>query len=122
MKFYRNLYLSPGLEKKKNKVFELLGKLASVFVKYYETISDKYGCHLVDKLNIQTCPYCNRQFIYTFKGRALERPELDHFYSKTKYPLFCLSFYPANSENHSVSGNWKIRDLKGGRSMSDVCT
>lgn len=90
-------------EKKKNKVFELLGKLAPVFVKYYETISDKYGSHLVDKLNIQTCPYCNRQFIYTFKGRALERPELDHFYSKTKYPLFCLSFYNLIPACHSCN-------------------
>lgn len=90
-------------EKKKNRDFELLKELASVFVKYYETISNKYGYCLVDKLNIQTCPYCNRQFIYTFKGRALERPELDHFYSKARYSLFCLSFYNLIPACHSCN-------------------
>ena len=38
-----------------------------------------------------------------------ERPELDHFYPKTEYPIFCLSFYnliPAcHSCNHVKSAN-----------------
>ena len=92
-----------------NEDIKLLEALSTVFVKYYETLSKKYGYDLVDKLNIKTCPYCNRQFIYTFKGIAVERPELDHFYSKNKYPLFCLSFYnliPAcHSCNHVKSEN-----------------
>lgn len=63
----------------------------------------KYGRDLVDKLNIKTCPYCNRQFIYTFNGRAPERPELDHFYPKADYPLFCLSFYNLIPACHSCN-------------------
>lgn len=66
-------------------------------------VSKKYGRDLVDKLNIKTCPYCNRQFIYTFNGRAPERPELDHFYPKADYPLFCLSFYNLIPACHSCN-------------------
>lgn len=43
-------------------------------------------------LNLQTCPYCNEQYIYvsiSSKGRV--RPDLDHFLSKSKYPYFSLS-------------------------------
>lgn len=81
----------------------LLRALSNILVRYYETLSNKYGHDLVNKLNIKTCPYCNRQFIYTFKGRAAERPELDHFYSKTVYPLFCLSFYNLIPACHSCN-------------------
>lgn len=80
-------------DKKKIGEIRFLRFLSSIFVTYYEKISIKYGHCLVNKLNIKTCPYCNRQFIYTFKGRVEERPELDHFYSKTAYPIYCLSFY-----------------------------
>lgn len=90
-------------EKKKNGSIMLLKQLSPVFVSYYERISKKYGRDLVDKLNIKTCPYCNRQFIYTFNGRALERPELDHFYPKADYPLFCLSFYNLIPSCHSCN-------------------
>lgn len=68
-------------------------ELGKTFISYYELISKKHGLDLVKMLNIKTCPYCNRQFIHTFKGRTFERPELDHFYPKSKYPLLCLSFY-----------------------------
>lgn len=81
----------------------LLRNLKNVLVAYYDKVSNKYGRDLVDKLNIKTCPYCNRQYIYTFKGRAPERPELDHFYPKADYPLYCLSFYNLIPACHSCN-------------------
>ena len=45
-------------------------------------------------LDITVCPYCNRQYIspiITKTGRM--RGDMDHFYSKELYPLFCLSIY-----------------------------
>lgn len=90
---------------KKKKVGQvvLLNLIEEILVWYYDKISEKYGYLLVDQLNIKTCPYCNRQFIYTFKGRANERPELDHFYPKNKYPLFCISFYNLIPSCHSCN-------------------
>jgi len=47
---------------------------------------------LVEKLQITTCPYCNRDFINNrtnTKGQA----QIDHFFNKKDYPLFALSLY-----------------------------
>lgn len=52
---------------------------------------------LTQKLNINVCPYCNRTYIFTLKGKKPKsrcvRPELDHFYPKAKYNFLALSFY-----------------------------
>ena len=43
---------------------------------------------------IRTCPYCNRQYItpvYSETGKV--RADLDHFYSKSRYPYFSMSIY-----------------------------
>lgn len=95
--------------KKSNGSITLQRLLGKIFTHYYDIVSNKFGGDLVTKLNVKTCPYCNRQFIYTYKGSFMERPELDHFYPKAKYPIFCLSFYnliPAcHSCNHIKSEN-----------------
>ena len=102
-------------QKRKDGKYRLLEALKPVLIWYCEIVSDRIGHELVESLNIKTCPYCNRQFIYTFKGKTPdmkdrpERPELDHFYPKNTYPLYCLSFYnliPAcHSCNHVKSEN-----------------
>lgn len=81
----------------------LLQRLSQVLIPYYEIIAKKKGHFLVDQLQLKTCPYCNRQFIHSFKGRTLERPELDHFYPKQEFPLFCLSFYNLIPACHSCN-------------------
>jgi hypothetical protein len=51
---------------------------------------------LVKTLNVNVCPYCNRNYIFTAKkitGANGTRPELDHFFPKSEYPIFQLSFY-----------------------------
>lgn len=46
-------------------------------------------------LNINVCPYCNRQYIFTIGSQNTKktRPELDHFFPQTKYPYLALSLY-----------------------------
>lgn len=51
---------------------------------------------LLTSLNVPVCPYCNRQYITTYeKTEDDERTtaDLDHFYPKSKYPLFALSLF-----------------------------
>jgi hypothetical protein len=49
---------------------------------------------LVQKLNVHTCPYCNRSFTTTFFSEdGKTRPPLDHFIPKAKYPYLALSLY-----------------------------
>ncbi len=47
-------------------------------------------------LKLSVCPYCNRQYIFTAQnknGKCECRPQLDHFYVKSKYPYLSCSFY-----------------------------
>ena len=46
---------------------------------------------LLDKLDATVCPYCNRSFVYAAEGFA--SCQIDHFFSKSKYPIFAVSFY-----------------------------
>jgi hypothetical protein len=48
---------------------------------------------LIKSLEINTCPYCNRNTIYNLRYSKKRTSELDHFYPQTKYPFFALSFY-----------------------------
>lgn len=70
-----------------------IADISDVLTPYYDAVAKKYGNKLVDRLKVKTCPYCNRQFIHSFKGVRTERPELDHFFPKKENPIFCLSFY-----------------------------
>lgn len=83
---------------------ESLGKLKLKLREKFEKIfdydnfssSDKvWGAYkLTQKLNVTTCPYCNRLFTHThtsFAGKT--RPALDHFIPKSEYPYLALSLY-----------------------------
>jgi hypothetical protein len=50
---------------------------------------------LAEKLNVDVCPYCNRNYTFTIKNKNSKstRPDFDHFYSKDDYPILALSFY-----------------------------
>lgn len=99
------------LRKVKNQ-FEKSGQVYSVYkngtntkqkvdknkcVKYskYDRLYRKYDCldkkWLIQKLSITVCPYCNREFINN-RGSSTSA-QLDHFYPRSKYPIFALSFF-----------------------------
>lgn len=71
--------------------------IKDIFVKLYESFAGKFGNEFTNKLNIKTCPYCNRNYIFTViktgNYKFSTRPEFDHFYDKSDYPLLALSFY-----------------------------
>ena len=75
--------------------------------------TDDYSAYkLSENLGIRSCTYCNRTYTVTrttsAKGKLM-RPELDHWYPKSKYPLLAISFYnliPCCSYcNSSVKGD-----------------
>ena len=56
----------------------------------------KYRAYnLSEALNIDVCPYCNKNYTYTIvnKTHQYTRPDFDHFLAKEKYPYFAMSFY-----------------------------
>lgn len=50
---------------------------------------------LAQKIKVNVCPYCNRNYTFTIKNKNSKstRPDFDHFYDKGTYPVLALSFY-----------------------------
>lgn len=49
---------------------------------------------LAENLNINTCIYCNRLYTKTvIKPSKITRPEFDHWFAKSRYPLLAISFF-----------------------------
>ena len=71
-------------------------KIAKMFFcKCYEKFRKEYGAELCQQLQISVCPYCNRNFInsYIIDDDIKTSAEFDHFFSKSKYPIFAISLY-----------------------------
>lgn len=64
---------------------------------YYEYQGKKYNAYFLCKeLNINVCPYCNKNYIITIAdidNDIFTRPTLDHFFDKATYPFLALSLY-----------------------------
>ena len=71
--------------------------LKDPFEELYKLMQAKMQDIVFDRLNIRTCPYCNRQYTFTLipneKGDPNTSPEFDHFYPKSIYPTLAISFY-----------------------------
>lgn len=70
----------------------------NVIFKYdggFERKTSAYSTYdLANNLNVNTCVYCNRIYTKTvFNPHKITRPEFDHWYPKSIYPLLALSFY-----------------------------
>ena len=88
-------------EQDQNKKKETLGQLLMKNVFRYKAMSEKKELvyKFVSTLNVQVCPYCNRNYISVVideeseddKKKFKTRPPLDHFFSKSKYPFLAVS-------------------------------
>lgn len=57
----------------------------------YETKFKKLA--FINSINIDTCPYCNRGYIYSLDKTDEIKPQIDHFFPKSLYPFLAMSFY-----------------------------
>lgn len=63
---------------------------------------------LTNELGITVCPYCNRNYIHTSSTEnGKTRPELDHFFMKSKYPFLSISLYNLIPSCHICNSNLK---------------
>ncbi|WP_217190045.1 hypothetical protein [Pseudomonas shirazica] len=80
----------------------------------YDTVSKELGQSLTEQLEMTVCPYCGLESIQTYSSISI-RPDLDHFYPRTRFPFLAISLYnliPAGSicnqkhkRNHSMLGH-----------------
>lgn len=62
----------------------------------YISRNTNFSYYLAKLLDVTTCPYCNRQYIFTIKntnGEHIVRPEFDHWFAQFFYPDLALSYY-----------------------------
>jgi len=87
----------PNIHHTINTVFDFLERIFS-----YSWLSDLktnefYSLyHLANNLNRNTCTYCNRIYTNTMvakDNKKVMRPQFDHWFPQSKYPLLALSFY-----------------------------
>lgn len=72
---------------------------------------------LSDKLKINTCTYCNRLYTKTVTrkitngvSKTITRPEFDHWFPKSDYPLLALSFFNLIPSCHVCNSSVKGSD------------
>lgn len=63
----------------------------------YEVFRNKWATEFIEDLNINVCPFCNREYIFKFEDKIKGKPRiiasLDHYYDKDTYPFLSLSIY-----------------------------
>jgi 5-methylcytosine-specific restriction endonuclease McrA len=117
--FFKLLILAP-FEKLKNAEAHITNKKVKVmenecfhkkqkkrprFKKMYQVIHDSYTSlassqvkresmrvRLVKNAGLSVCPYCNRDYI-NCRGESVSGAQLDHFFSKSEFPLFAVCLY-----------------------------
>lgn len=84
-----------AIKKKYSKLHKRMEKIINYSTWFIK--SDKhYDYALAERLNIPSCTYCNRIYTNTMKtesGKKVMRPQFDHWFPKSKFPLLALSFY-----------------------------
>jgi len=58
----------------------------------YDRIAKKFGQSITELLDLTVCPYCALESIQTYSTISV-RPDLDHFYPKTRFPFLAISLY-----------------------------
>lgn len=117
-KLMNNQILTENITKKKITFEEALNEVFSYkdfsdFKKDRKNAWDAY--EYTSYLNVDVCPYCDRQFTFTFINFETEkraRAVLDHFYSKSLYPYLAISIFNLIPCCHICNSTFKLnRDL-----------
>lgn len=88
-----------------------------------DNLEPKYWCSYLYTylLGVDVCPYCNSQFVYTYRLNKLEeedfikssipngttRAELDHFFPKNKFPFLAMSIFNLVPSCHTCNSSIK---------------
>lgn len=66
--------------------------MEDLYKNFRSSISSK---NLLKKINLNVCPYCNRNFIFNFNKKDSKEAtaQLDHFFDKSTYPYLSISLY-----------------------------
>ncbi len=77
---------------KNPKRYKLSKKEKAYFLEMYHRFKK---ADFIKQLNINVCPYCNRNYIFNFNKNSKEEAtaQVDHFFDKKDYPYLAVSIY-----------------------------
>lgn len=81
----------------------------------YNEFRVEYAHKIIEIIELKTCPYCNAMLavvVPNSKGGKNARFQLDHFFPKSRYPLFCISFFnliPSCGNCNITKGNKDVK-------------
>lgn len=85
-------FVTSGSKREKEKLYK---KLYDTYEKVSQKLIDhevKMNVFLVQQTGFTVCPYCNRDYI-NCRSEKLAGAQLDHFYPRSKYPVFSVCLY-----------------------------
>lgn len=89
---YKKLFDEDKKGKNENEIKYIEKYITEEYEKIYNKFSKRNVAYDILKImELNVCPYCNRQFIFTIKKKT--RPEFDHFFPKSEYPFLAVSIY-----------------------------
>jgi len=84
-------YIYKKFPKAHNKKESLNKIFYRIFVDYGYDKIDKL--EFINNINLGSCPYCNRNYIFTINKKGSIKPEIDHLYPKSIYPYLAVSYF-----------------------------
>ena len=91
-KKFKKAFEEDTKDKSSSSVEEINKHLQEKYEKIYKNFSNRnVAFEILKVIQVNVCPYCNRQYTFTVKGKI--RPEFDHFYPKLDYPYLAISIY-----------------------------
>lgn len=102
----------PSIHDKKTKIYQ--------FMKYifitcgYDRLDSEYKKLFYKNLKINSCVYCNRNYIFNVDENGHIKGHIDHFYPKAKYPYFAMNFcnfIPVCESCNKVKSEYDTTDI-----------
>lgn len=81
-------FINRGDQNKKEANFKFL---YNVFVHHGYNLMDNLS--FIQRLQLDTCVYCNRSYTFHLDEKGEPKPEIDHFYPKGIYPFLAVSYF-----------------------------
>lgn len=79
---------------------DFISEMDNLFVKgFYENLKKFDKNKHIERVGIEVCPYCGRNYIYSVERPTISnphtrvKPQIDHFLPKSKYPYLALNYY-----------------------------
>lgn len=79
-------------ERQKQKLYKKLYDAYGLVSQELMDDGTKMNVFLVQQTGLTVCPYCNRDYINS-RSKKLAGAQLDHFYPRSRYPLFSVCLY-----------------------------